>query len=115
MCAYTYNQHDAGFASVEAILEKFVPHAERTEVLRVLHGWNAGAPVQAIPLPDAVATAAAAGDFDLQAYRFQAAPEQLRAPRLVKVSAAATRAAQAGAGAVAGTCGCTARCMAPDA
>ena len=37
-----------GFASVEAILEKFVPAAERSEVLRVLHGANCGKPVAAV-------------------------------------------------------------------
>jgi hypothetical protein len=72
---------------VEAILQQFVPEAERAEVLRVLHGYNGGAPVQSLPLPAAATAAAAAGDFELQAFRFQAAPEQLRAPRLVKVRA----------------------------
>ena len=44
-----------GFASVEAILEKFVPAAERSEVLRVLHGANCGKPVAAVDVPEGAA------------------------------------------------------------
>jgi beta-ureidopropionase len=50
-----------------------------------LYGWNCGKPVAAVSLAPELLKQAAAGGFDLQAYRFDAAPEQLRAPRIVRV------------------------------
>ncbi len=52
---------------------------------RILFGWNCGKPVAAVPLAPNLTAAAAASNFDVQAYRFDAAAEQLRAPRLVRV------------------------------
>lgn len=51
----------------------------------MLHGFNCGEPVAALPLPPATAQAAAAGGFDLQGYKFKALEEQLRPPRIVRV------------------------------
>lgn len=75
----------AGFETLEQILEAFIPPAQLAHVQRILYGWNQGAPVAPAPLPAQATTAAAAGGWDLQAYRFGAAPEQLRAPRPVRV------------------------------
>eukprot|EP00793_Prasinoderma_coloniale_P000075 PRCOL_00005583-RA len=75
-----------GYAGVEAILEKFVPPAERAEVVRVLYGANQGKAVQAMELDEQVKAAAKAGDFDVLAYKFNAAPEQKRAPRVTRIA-----------------------------
>ena len=75
-----------GYAGVEAILEKFVPPAERAEVVRVLYGANRGKAVQAMELDEQVKAAAKAGDFDVLAYKFDAAPEQKRAPRVTRIA-----------------------------
>ncbi|KAL4421518.1 hypothetical protein ABPG75_010809 [Micractinium tetrahymenae] len=74
-----------GFESLEQLLQARLPPEELAQVQRLLYGWNAGRPVQALPLPLAAAAAAEAAKFDLQAYRFEAAPEQLRPPRLVRI------------------------------
>lgn len=62
-----------------------MPADKLAHVQRVLHGWNQGRPVAPVPLPEAATIAAAEGGYDLQAYRFEAAAEQLRAPRVVRV------------------------------
>eukprot|EP00240_Pyramimonas_obovata_P004855 CAMPEP_0118922146 /NCGR_PEP_ID=MMETSP1169-20130426/1171_1 /TAXON_ID=36882 /ORGANISM="Pyramimonas obovata, Strain CCMP722" /LENGTH=395 /DNA_ID=CAMNT_0006862973 /DNA_START=99 /DNA_END=1286 /DNA_ORIENTATION=+ len=74
-----------GFSSVDAILEKYVPEAERSEVRRVMYGWNQGKPVQTLEIPGAATELAKTNDFDLQGYKFGAATEQMRKPRVVKV------------------------------
>ena len=51
----------------------------------VLYGLNMGRPVAALPLPPEALAAASASGYDLQAYRFAAAPEQLRLPRVVRI------------------------------
>lgn len=65
--------------------QEYVPEDKLAEVKRVLYGANQGRPVEALQLPKEVAALAVAHDFDLQAYRFCAAPEQLRAPRIVRI------------------------------
>ncbi len=55
------------------------------EVKRVLYGANRGAPVQKLSLHQDVTSAAAAADFDVQAYKFRARQEQNRKPRHVKI------------------------------
>lgn len=40
---------------------------ELAQVQKLLYGWNAGRPVQALSLPPSAAAAAAAANFDLQA------------------------------------------------
>jgi len=61
--------------------------AKLREVKRVLYGCNQGAPVPPLALPPEAAAAAAAAHrpFDLQAYAFAAAPEELREPRVVRI------------------------------
>lgn len=51
----------------------------------MLYGLNMGKPVAAVQLAPEALAAAEAGGYDLQAYRFTAAPEQLRPPRVVRV------------------------------
>jgi beta-ureidopropionase len=51
----------------------------------VLFGANQGKPVAALDLPKGLQELAEEQAFDLQAYKFGAAAEQFRAPRLVKV------------------------------
>lgn len=65
--------------------QAYIPAEQLGQVKRVLYGANQGKPVATVDLPKAVHEAAEAKDFDLQAYRFTAAPEQLRAPRDVRV------------------------------
>lgn len=66
-------------------LQEYVPADKLAHVQRVLYGWNCGKPVAAVPLSPKLVAAAAAASFDLQAYSFTAAPEQLRPPRIVRV------------------------------
>lgn len=67
--------------------ESVTDPAKLREVKRVLYGFNAGEPVATLQLPPEVATAAASSPrpFDLQAYSFRAATEELRLPRVVRV------------------------------
>lgn len=51
----------------------------------MLHGFNQGKPVEALDLPPKLLDAAGAGGIDLQGYKFKAAVEELRAPRIVKI------------------------------
>lgn len=51
----------------------------------MLYGHNQGELVQSLPLPAESETAAAAGNFDVQGYRFTAVEEQLRPPRIVRI------------------------------
>lgn len=62
-----------------------LPAPVLAEARRVLYGYNQGAPVQAVPLNDDLQRAAEAKEFDAQHYAFGAAPEQLRAPRPVRI------------------------------
>lgn len=52
----------------------------------MLYGSNQGHPVETLPINGDAQKLSSAGDFDLQAYRFSAAEEQLRAPRLVRIA-----------------------------
>ncbi|DBB06655.1 hypothetical protein WJX77_003362 [Trebouxia sp. C0004] len=75
----------AGFDTIEALLENYIPEDKLVEVKRVLYGANRGAPVQKLTLHQDVTAAAAAADFDVQAYKFRARQEQNRKPRHVKI------------------------------
>eukprot|EP00878_Enallax_costatus_P018900 GHUV01019923.1.p2 GENE.GHUV01019923.1~~GHUV01019923.1.p2 ORF type:complete len:158 (+),score=31.96 GHUV01019923.1:489-962(+) len=75
----------AGYDSVEKILEAYIPAEQLSHVKRVLYGTNQGNPLAALDLPKSVQAAAAAGDYDLQAYRFTAAAEHFRTPRIVRI------------------------------
>ncbi|XP_055260933.1 beta-ureidopropionase [Moschus berezovskii] len=71
----------AGFESLEQCLEKHLPLAELQEVKRVLYGKE----TRKLDLPGVALEAASRGDFELQGYAFEAATEQQRKPRTVRV------------------------------
>jgi beta-ureidopropionase len=54
-------------------------------VRRILYGYNQGQSVQSLIISTEAKNAAHDGKFDLQAYRFVAASEQLRQPRKVRI------------------------------
>jgi hypothetical protein len=66
-------------------MQEYIPADKLAHVQRVLYGWNMGKAVAAVPLAPPLAAAAEQAGYDLQAYRFEAAPEQLRPPRIVRV------------------------------
>ena len=78
----------ASHDTLDELLEAHLPPRELAEARRVLYGLNQGQPVAALDLDPAAADAAAAGAFDLRAFRFAAAREQLRPPRLVRIGLA---------------------------
>lgn len=65
--------------SLEGLLDK-LPEADRREALRILYGE----PPDALPIPADVAQHAADHGFDLALFKFHAAAEQRRAPRIVR-------------------------------
>uniref|UniRef100_A0A493T243 Beta-ureidopropionase 1 n=1 Tax=Anas platyrhynchos platyrhynchos TaxID=8840 RepID=A0A493T243_ANAPP len=67
--------------SVEACLERYIPASDLADVKRILYGGEA----RKLNLPDAALSAAQERDFELLGYGFDAAPEQLRRPRIVRV------------------------------
>ncbi|OWK14816.1 UPB1 [Cervus elaphus hippelaphus] len=71
----------SGFESLERCLEKHLPLAELQEVKRVLYGKE----TRKLDLPSAALEAASREDFELQGYAFEAAAEQQRRPRTVRV------------------------------
>ncbi|CAM6126582.1 unnamed protein product [Calypogeia fissa] len=74
-----------GYESVERLLAEHLPAPLLQEVNRVLLGYNAGNLVKTLAIPDSVTKDAAAKKFDLLAYKFSAAEEQLRTPRVTRV------------------------------
>jgi len=71
------------FESLEKILDEHLPGAELAEVKRILYGK----PVDSIDIPSDVAAEAKRGDFEVAGYAFDAAREDLRPPRIVRVGA----------------------------
>ncbi|EPQ20314.1 Beta-ureidopropionase [Myotis brandtii] len=67
--------------SLEQCLEKHLPPADLREVKRLLYGKE----TRKLDLPNQALESAAEGDFELQGYAFEAAEEQLRGPRTVRV------------------------------
>nr|XP_035973309.1 beta-ureidopropionase-like [Halichoerus grypus] len=67
--------------SLEQCLEKHLPPADLREVKRILYGKE----TRKLDLPSRAFEAASEGDFELQGYAFEAAEEQLRPPRIVRV------------------------------
>ncbi|XP_062038163.1 beta-ureidopropionase [Lepus europaeus] len=67
--------------SLEQCLEKHLPLADLQEVKRILYGKE----TRKLDLPGSALEAASRGDFELRGYGFEAAAEQLRRPRLVRV------------------------------
>ncbi|XP_025123042.2 beta-ureidopropionase isoform X2 [Bubalus bubalis] len=72
---------ESGFESLEQCLGKHLPLAELQEVKRLLYGKE----TRKLDLPGAALEAASRGDFELQGYVFEAAAEQQRRPRTVRV------------------------------
>ncbi|POI35273.1 hypothetical protein CIB84_000975 [Bambusicola thoracicus] len=67
--------------SLESCLERYIPPQDLTEVKRILYGGE----TRKLSLPAAALSSAQERDFELQGYGFDAAPEQLRRPRIVRV------------------------------
>jgi beta-ureidopropionase len=72
-------------SSVESILDQYLPEDKRAEVKRVLYGWNMGEPVGVLPISRDAQVISDKHDFEVKGAKFRAGPEQLRAPRVVKV------------------------------
>lgn len=66
--------------SLEAILDK-LPEEDRREAYRILYGDLP----EKLPIPDEVVRTAEANDYEVAAWRFVAAREQRRPPRIVRV------------------------------
>ncbi|XP_011768956.1 beta-ureidopropionase isoform X2 [Macaca nemestrina] len=71
----------AEWKSLEECLEKHLPLPDLQEVKRVLYGKE----LRKLDLPREAFEAASREDFELQGYAFEAAEEQLRRPRIVRV------------------------------
>lgn len=71
--------------SVEAVLQKYVPAEELTEVKRVLYGFNAGAPVETLPVGEEAQKLANEKGFVVEAHRFRCQAEHTREPRIVRI------------------------------
>ncbi|XP_040011513.1 beta-ureidopropionase isoform X1 [Xiphias gladius] len=67
--------------SLEKSLESHLPQGELAEVRRILFGKE----TKTLDLPACAVDAASEHDFELKGYRFEAAQEQLRPPRRVRV------------------------------
>ncbi|XP_048583190.1 beta-ureidopropionase [Nematostella vectensis] len=73
----------AEFESLNKTLEKNLPAEDLKEVKRILYGN----PVSDLSLPAAAVSMAAELDFELAGYKIDAAAEELRQPRLVRIGA----------------------------
>ncbi|XP_075424565.1 beta-ureidopropionase [Ascaphus truei] len=67
--------------SLERVLEQHIPAQELGEVRRLLYGKE----TRSLVLPGDALRVASQGGFELQGYAFDAAAEQLRGPRIVRV------------------------------
>lgn len=72
--------------SLEGILQQ-LPEEDRAEAFRILYGDLP----ETLPIPAETQRYAEARDFDVAAYKFRAAPEQRRAPRVVRVGVIQTQ------------------------
>jgi hypothetical protein len=77
--------HPHAFKAPRGAPQEYLPEDKLREVQRVLHGYNGGKPVEALPLSEELKEHASQQQFDLQAYSIKAAPEQLREPRVVRL------------------------------
>ncbi|KAM4809204.1 beta-ureidopropionase [Rhinophrynus dorsalis] len=69
------------FLSLESLLEKHVPADDIREVWRLLYGKE----LRPLDLPSNAVQAASQGSFELKGYVFEAASEQIRRPRKIRV------------------------------
>ena len=67
--------------SVESVLNQHLPPGEKEQVLSILYGKE----TPPLNLPKAVLSIGESNDFEIKGYRFTAAEEQLRSPRIVRV------------------------------
>jgi len=68
--------------SLETILDKYIPEGEeRSEVYRILFGRK----MKELELESDVLNTASADGYQIAAYKIEAAPEEIRTPRLVKI------------------------------
>ncbi|KAM4049159.1 beta-ureidopropionase [Anomaloglossus baeobatrachus] len=67
--------------SVEHVLEKYIPGEELREVWRLLYGRE----LRCLELPHRAVDSASQHGFELKGYMFDAAGEQLRKPRVIRV------------------------------
>ncbi len=72
--------------SLEGLLRK-LPEEDQKEAFRILYGNMP----EELAIPDAARKLADQNDFEVAAYRFQAAPEQRRPPRIVRVGVIQTQ------------------------
>jgi len=68
------------------VLEQYIPPEKLKDVKRILYGYNQGSPVEKLPISESVQATADNNHFEVKSYRFKAAPEQLRPPRIVKLA-----------------------------
>jgi len=71
--------------NIDTVLDKYVPAEELAEVKRILYGYNQGKPVAVVPVTEEGSKNAKEFNFDLKAFKFTAAAEEMRAPRIVKI------------------------------
>ena len=72
--------------SLESLLRK-LPEEDQAEAFRILYGNMP----EELTVPEAAAALAREHDFDVAGYRFEAAPEQRRAPRIVRIGVIQTQ------------------------
>ncbi|GJP56487.1 hypothetical protein CLOM_g15554 [Closterium sp. NIES-68] len=76
-----------GHETLEDMLKAHLPKDKLEEAFRVLHGHsNCEGLASSVTLPEPAVEAAQRLEFDLQAFRFGAAREQLREPRVVRAA-----------------------------
>jgi len=76
---------EGGYETLEDMLRARLPADEFAEAMRVMHGSNMGAAVRSLDVPPECTAAADAGDFDLKAYQFLGAREQMRPDRVTRL------------------------------
>jgi len=74
-----------GYETLEDMLRTRLPPEEFAEAMRVMQGSNMGAKVRSLDVPPECTAAADAGDFDLKAYQFLGAREQMRHDRVTRL------------------------------
>jgi beta-ureidopropionase len=67
-------------------IQAHIPADKLAHVRRVLYGSNQGLPVETLSLNEDATKLSTSGNFDLQAFKFNAAPEELRSPRRVRIA-----------------------------
>ena len=74
-----------GYETLEDMLRTRLPPEEFADAMRVMQGSNMGAAVRTLDVPAEVTAAADVGDFDLKAYQFLGAREQMRHDRVTRL------------------------------